>query len=112
MAVSIREITTEGVHLTDSAKAALQGYANLVWEVPEVRLVYGYMEDGWLVSVTVGAKIEDEARHRVYQIQRQMRARFPEFDWGFRLTDQGTLPYQIPDFSPDEVFIITRPRVK
>lgn len=108
MATAWREqaIVKEG--FPAEAKDALKEFAALAWKLPEVRYVYGYFDDGWLVAVTVGSFVPLEDRHLVYAAQWEIERRHPEFDWGFRFIDEGGIPHTVPYFEPGEMILLER----
>lgn len=110
MAISVQEKQSTGVRLPYQAKRAVKAYADLVWQIPEAKTVYAYLEDEWLVVVAVGAYFQHDDRYRIYAFQREIEQAHSEFHWGFQLRDQKDIPHQIPNPGADEVYILSRPR--
>lgn len=96
MAILVREPTKTAEAITREAKVALEAYASLVWQVPESHIVYGYIDEGVLHAVVVAAFLSSAQLRRIFRMQGEVDAQFPQFEWAFHVFDQKDSPYAPP----------------
>ncbi len=110
MSVSVLERKTQDTRLSKNARQILRAYAEMVWEIPEAILVYGFMADESLEIYTVGARFDRDARYRLYAIEHEVEFRYPASEIDFHIRNQKTMPHDVPNLDRDEVYVLARPQ--